>query len=128
MKFKIILLLFVLSAMLISCGGIRQANGVLEGQVSIGPIVPVEPTTPVPTPPEVYAARKVLVYDRYHSKLIETASLDDNGYYRIELAPGLYVVDINHVGIDRSSEVPKTIETEPGITVVRNISIDTGLR
>jgi len=70
----------------------------------------------------------VLVYDRYHSKLIETISLDNNGNYRVELAPGVYVVDINHAGIDRSSEVPKTIEIKPGSTVVLNISIDTGLR
>jgi len=128
MKFRIILLMVALSAMLISCGGIRQANGVLEGKVSIGPITPVQQSTPVPTPPEVYAARKVLVYDSEHNKLLYTVSLDDNGNYRIEFEPGTYVVDINHVGIDRSSEVPKTIEIEPGITVVLNISIDTGLR
>jgi len=128
MKFKIILLMVALSAMLISCGGTRQANGVLEGKVSIGPITPVQQSMPVPTPPEVYAARKVLVYDSEHNKLLYTVSLDDNGNYRIELEPGTYVVDINHVGIDRSSEVPKTIEIEPGITVVLNISIDTGLR
>ena len=128
MKFRIILLMVALSAMLISCGGIRQANGVLEGKVSIGPITPVQQSTPVPTPPEVYAARKVLVYDSEHNKLLYTVNLDDNGNYRIEFEPGTYVVDINYVGIDRSSEVPKTIEIEPGITVVLNISIDTGLR
>ena len=128
MKFRIILLMVALSAMLISCGGTHQANGVLEGKVSIGPITPVQQSTPVPTPPEVYAARKVLVYDSEHNKLLYTVNLDDNGNYRIELEPGTYVVDINHVGIDRSSEVPKTIEIEPGITVVLNISIDTGLR
>jgi len=128
MKFRIILLMVALSAMLISCGGTRQANGVLEGKVSIGPITPVQQSTPVPTPPEVYAARKVLVYDSVHNKLLYTISLDDSGNYRVELAPGTYVVDTNHAGIDRSSDVPKTIEIESGITVVLNISIDTGLR
>jgi hypothetical protein len=128
MKFRIILLMVALNAVLVSCGGIPQANGVLEGKVSIGPITSVQQSTPVPTPPEVYAARKILVYDSRQSKLLYTVSLDDNGNYRIELEPGTYVVDINHVGIDRSSEVPKTIEIEPGITVVLNISIDTGLR
>jgi len=111
-----------------ACAGISKQNGVLHGKVDIGPITPVQQSTPVPTPPEVYAARKVLVYDSGHNKLLYTVSLDDNGNYRIELEPGTYVVDINHVGIDRSSEVPKTIEIEPGITVVLNISIDTGLR
>jgi hypothetical protein len=128
MKFRIILLMVALSAMLISCGGTLQADGVLQGKVDIGPITPVQPITPVPTSPEVYAARKVLVYDQGRSKLLYTVSLDNNGNYRIELAPGTYVVDINHAGIDRSSEVPKTIEITPDSTVVLNISIDTGLR
>jgi len=108
--------------MLISCGGTRQADGVLQGKVDIGPI------TPVPTSPEVYAARKVLVYDQGRSKLLYTISLGDNGNYLIELAPGKYAVDINHAGIDRSTDVPKTVVIEPGITVTLNISIDTGLR
>ncbi len=128
MKFRIILLMVALSALLVSCGSARQGNGVLEGNVSIGPITPVQPTTPVPTPPEVYAARKVLVYDSRQSKLLYAVSLDDNGNYHIVLKPGTYVIDINHAGIDRSSDVPKTIEIEPGSTVTLNISIDTGLR
>ena len=116
------------SLALVSCGGGTGAKGVLEGKVSIGPITPVQPTTPVPTPPEVYAARKVLVYDQYHSKLIETVSLDNNGNYHVELGPGAYVVDINYSGMDRSADVPKPIEIKPGSTVTLNISIDTGLR
>jgi len=125
-----IILIAALSLLMIlgACAGTPKENGVLEGKVSIGPITPVQPTTPVPTPPEVYAARKVLVYDRYHSKLIETVSLDNNGYYSVKLKPGMYVVDINYAGMDRSSDVPKTIEIEAGHTVQLNISIDTGLR
>jgi hypothetical protein len=129
MKAKVLLMIALSLLMLAgACAGTSKQNGTLEGKASIGPITPVQQTTPVPTPPQVYAARKVLVYDKYHSKLIETVSLDNNGNYRIELAPGTYVVDINHAGIDRSSEVPKTIEIKPGSTVVLNISIDTGLR
>jgi hypothetical protein len=128
MKFKIILLTVALSGMLISCGTTAETNGMLEGKVSIGPIIPVQSTTPVPTPPAVYAARKVLVYDNQQSKLLHTVSLDDAGNYRIALKPGRYVVDINHAGIDRSSEVPKTIEIKPGSTLVLNIDIDTGIR
>jgi hypothetical protein len=111
-----------------ACAGASQQSGVLEGKVSIGPITPVQQITPVPTPPAVYAARKVLIYDRYHSQLMETVSLDDNGNYRVDLAAGIYVVDINYAGIDRSSEVPKTVEIEANSRVVLNISIDTGIR
>jgi hypothetical protein len=111
-----------------ACAGASQQSGVLEGKVSIGPITPVQQITPVPTQPGVYAARKVLIYDRYHSQLIETVSLDDNGNYHVGLAAGTYVVDINHAGIDRSLEVPKTVKIEANSTVVLNISIDTGIR
>jgi hypothetical protein len=72
--------------------------------------------------------RKVLVDDSRQSKLLYTVSLDDNGNYHIVLKPGTYVIDINHAGIDRSTDVPKTVEIKPGITVTLNISIDTGLR
>ena len=111
-----------------ACGGSKQATGVLEGKVSIGPITPVESTTPVPTPPAVYAARTILVFDQWHSKLHYALSLDDNGNYRVELKPGIYVIDINYAGMDRSSDVPKSIEIDAGRTVELNISIDTGLR
>jgi hypothetical protein len=128
MKYMVGLFIIAFGAAVISCAGGTETNGVLEGKVSIGPITPVQPTTPVPTPPEVYAARKVLVYDSRQSKLLYTVSLDDNGNYHIVLKPGTYVIDINHAGIDRSFDIPKTIEIELGITIVLNISIDTGLR
>lgn len=111
-----------------ACAGSGQPNGWLEGKVSIGPITPVQSATPAPAPPEVYAARTILVYDRWHSKLHYALSLDDNGNYRVELKPGIYVIDINYAGMDRSSDVPKSIEIDAGRTVELNISIDTGLR
>jgi hypothetical protein len=124
----VILIALGLLTLIPACAGTPKKTGILEGKVSIGPITPVEMVTPVPTPPEVYAARKVLVYNSERNKLLHTVSLDDSGYYRIELAPGIYIVDINHVGIDRSSDVPQTIEIETGNDAVLNISIDTGLR
>jgi hypothetical protein len=131
MNMKAGIILTLVLSLLILCGACAktgQPNGILEGKVSIGPITPVQGVTPVPTPPEVYATRKVLVYDSHHSKLLDTLSLDNSGYYRIELRPGTYIVDINHAGADRSFDVPKSVEIEAGIPVVLNISIDTGLR
>ncbi|MFC1954746.1 hypothetical protein ACFLVZ_02875 [Chloroflexota bacterium] len=44
------------------------------------------------------------------------------------LEAGIYTVDINHIGMDRSSDVPKEIEIGAGKTIELNIDIDTGIR
>jgi hypothetical protein len=112
-----------------ACSGSPQESGFLQGVVSIGPIWPVEtPGTPRPIPPEVYAARKVMVYDGDRIKLIRQVDLSDDGHYRVDLKPGTYVIDINHAGIDRSSEVPKQVRIEAGQIVQLDINIDTGIR
>ena len=49
----------------LACDIGNQHTGVLEGRVSIGPIQPIErPGEDVTTPPEVYEARKVLVFNK----------------------------------------------------------------
>lgn len=111
------------------CVGETQDPGILEGRVSIGPIWPVErPGEQRPIPPEVYEARKVMVYDKSGKMLVEEVSLSSEGYYRVDLMPRTYTIDINRIGIDSSSEVPKQIVIESGQTVVLNIDIDTGIR
>jgi hypothetical protein len=60
---------------------------------------------------------------------VKELSLDqNNGGYSAELEAGQYIVDINHMGIDRSPDVPKTVTIDPGQTVTLDIGIDTGLR
>jgi len=111
------------------CVSETKVPGTLEGYVTIGPIWPVErPGEQKPIPPEVYEARKVMVYDKSGKRLVEEVSLTSEGYYSIKLKPGTYRVDINRIGIDSSSDVPKQIVIETGQTVVLNIDIDTGIR
>jgi hypothetical protein len=103
--------------------------GILEGEVNIGPLTPVEKPGETPTiPPEVYALRKIMVYDESRTTLIKQVDIGNDGYYRIELKPGTYTIEINHVGIDRSADVPRQIEIEAGKTVSLDIDIDTGIR
>ncbi len=114
------------------CGGSGAETpqpGILQGTVSIGPLCPVEPCQVSPDQlAAVYAARKVIVYSADGTSVIKELSLDQTGKYMTELPPGQYVIDINHAGIDRSADVPKTVTIEPGKTVTLDISIDTGLR
>lgn len=110
------------------CAGTTE-TGILQGLVTIGPIEPVERPGVTPTiPPEVYEARKVLVYNEAGSRLIKTVDLGPDGRYRVELAPGTYTVDINHLGVDYSDDVPLKIEIKSAETVRVDIDIDTGIR
>ncbi len=110
-----------------SCG--TAGSGILEGNVTIGPICPVEQLGhPCPVPCEMYQARKVLIYDSSRTKLIAEVAIDCNGHYWVELKSGGYTVDINHNGFGHVSGVPQTIELKPGQTIELNIDIDTGIR
>jgi len=129
--------IFMIAILLVlapGCTGKAELPGTLEGTVIIGPIWPVErPGENPPVSPEVFAARKIMVYDEQGKKLMETVDITQigqsaEGRYSIQLKPGDYVVDINKAGIDHSAEVPRTVEIKTGQTVTLDISIDTGIR
>ena len=105
------------------------ASGILLGLVTIGPITPVErPGEKPPVPPEVYEARKIMVYDKSGKNLIKQVDIGGEGRYEAKLNPGTYTIDINHIGIDSSDDVPKQVEIQSGITIRLDIDIDTGIR
>jgi hypothetical protein len=107
----------------------EQARGRLTGLVKIGPNCPVERAgQPCPPPPGAFAARKIVVYDEQHGRLLFTVDIDEQGNYAIDLVAGRYVVDFKGSKLDRSSDVPKLVEILPNATTTLNISIDTGLR
>src|SRR3990172_4412866 len=116
---SLVLLSVIITGLLLSaCSTETLETGTLEGRVTIGPIWPVErPGENPPIPPEVYEARKVMVYDKNGSKLVEQVDLGTDGYYRVQLKVGAYTIDINHIGIDSSSDVPTKIEIRAGETV-----------
>jgi hypothetical protein len=103
--------------------------GRLSGVVTIGPNCPVaSETQPCPTPPSAYTLRKILVYDEQRTHLLHTVDIDSQGLYVIDLAPAKYLIDMQGVGIDRSSDVPRVVEIHANTVTMLNISIDTGLR
>ena len=125
----VLLVAITIGLLLAGCAGGTLETGILEGTVTIGPIWPVVPPggNP-PIPSEVYEARKVMIYDKNGDKLVKQVDLDYGGHYRVELKVGVYTVDINRIGIDSSSEVPKKIEIRPKDTIELDIDIDTGIR
>ena len=122
----------VLSLMLLlaSCAPPPRETGVLQGHVTIGPLVPVvQEGVPEPTPaPEVYAIRQIVIYASDGQTEVARVQIDDQGIYRVELPVGTYVVDINHAGIDMAKDLPKTVEIVAGQVTRLDVDIDTGIR
>ena len=125
-----VLLLVALVLFVTSCVPVSQETGVLEGHVSIGPLVPVvQEGVPEPTPaPEVYASRQIVIYASNGQTEVTRMQIDGQGNYRVELPVGTYVVDINHVGVDMAKELPKTVEIKSGQVTRLDVEIDTGIR
>ena len=113
-----------------SCAPVAQETGLLEGHVTIGPLVPVvREGEPEPTPgPEVYASRQIVVFASDGQTEVARVQIDGKGNYRVELPAGKYVVDINHVGIDMAKELPKRVEVVSGQVTCLDVEIDTGIR
>jgi hypothetical protein len=122
--------LVVAIACIAACSATAQASGTLEGHVTIGPLVPVvRQGEPEPTPaPEVYAARQIVVFARDGQTEVARAQVDAGGDYRVTLPAGTYVVDINHAGIDRAADLPKTVQISAGQVTRLDVDIDTGIR
>lgn len=113
-----------------ACTSGPQEVGILEGHVTIGPLVPVvQEGVPEPTPaPEVYAARQIVVLQERDSKEVARFKIDAEGNYSGELPEGTYVVDINHLGIDFAKGFPKIIDIVAHQVTHVDVDIDTGIR
>lgn len=67
----LIITLTTASRLILACSNVNSEPGVLKGEVTIGHLVPVErPVVKYDVPCEVYEARKVMVYDKNHNKLV----------------------------------------------------------
>ena len=76
----LLFLLLVLSA----CSAQPRETGILEGQVTIGPLVPAlreGETEPTPAP-EVFAARQIVVYSKNGKREITRLEIGPDGRYR----------------------------------------------
>ena len=126
----LIILLLLLLTILSACSFGSQETGILEGQVTIGPLVPViREGEAEPTPaPEVYAAREIVIYKQNGKTEYTRLQINANGWYRGELPVGIYVVDINHLGIDSAAGLPQKVTISAGAVTRLDIDIDTGIR
>ena len=130
---KSLLGLLILTLLIVSQSACLQKPreyGILEGQVTIGPLVPVvREGESEPTPaPEVYAAREIVVYKENGKSEVARLAIGPDGIYRTELPVGVYLVDINHAGVDRAKGLPQVVSITAGGVTRLDIDIDTGIR
>lgn len=125
-----LLILIVMILLIFACATQTQETGALEGHVTIGPLSPVEEAgVPEPTPaPEMYAERKIVIYAENGQQEVTQVDIDDSGNYRVTLPVGVYRVDINHLGVDFSKDLPAQVEINNQQTTQLDINIDTGIR
>ena len=104
--------------------------GYLEGQVSIGPLQPVERVgVPPPTPsPAACTARGLVVYDVNTGAETARFALGPDCHYQVALAPGTYRVELDRRGIDFSKDLPRVVQITAGQSTRLDLSIDTGIR
>lgn len=111
-----------------SFSGAGNANGTLAGNVTIGPLCPVEPCAISPAQLlAAYAAHPITV-STHGGTPVTSVTADPVTGYTVMLRPGNYVVDIDHAGIGGSRELPETVTIRSGEVMWLNISIDTGIR
>jgi hypothetical protein len=127
----VLIVITVAVAILLNTGiplaGTGNGTGTLAGNVTIGPLCPVEPCTiPHDQVLAVYAARPITI-TTLGGTLVGLVTADPDTGYSISLRPNTYVVDIRHQGIGRSN-LPKTVTIHAGETVRLDISVDTGIR
>jgi hypothetical protein len=128
--FIFVLVISTLTAASLSCGCLsaNTGTGTLTGNVSIGPLCPVEPCTVTNDRlVAAYAARPITI-STPAGTAVATVIADPKSGYVVSLKPGTYVIDIRHQGIGGSPELPSTVTIHSGETVRLDISIDTGIR
>ena len=104
--------------------------GYLEGQVTIGPLQPVQRVgVPPPTPsPATCTARGLVVYQADTGAEAARFALGPDCTYSVALPPGDYRVELDRRGIDHSMDLPRVVTITAGQTTRLDVSIDTGLR
>ncbi|MDO8664235.1 MAG: hypothetical protein Q7K44_01640 [Candidatus Liptonbacteria bacterium] len=104
-------------------------TGTLDGVMTIGPICPVERIdNPCRPTAEMFAARKVFVYNPDKKTLITTLTPDAEGKFIAKLGAGDYWIDMAHQGIGATRGVPVLLHIAAGGTTPIAIDVDTGIR
>ena len=126
----LVLITCIVVAVAVGTGCLQAGSGTgtLTGNLSIGPLCPVEPCTVSQDQlVAAYAARPITISTPAGSVVAQVTGDPETGY-AVSLNPGTYIIDIPHQGIGGSRELPATVTIREGEIVRLDISIDTGIR
>ena len=105
--------------------GVAQGQGTLTGNISIGPLCPVEPC-PGPVT-DVYSSRTLVLRPKSGDPI--HVSLDADGNFEARIGAGVFTLDLSDCEfLGRASTFPKTVTIEPDLVTRLDIDLDTGIR
>jgi len=120
--------------LLSSVGGMVSANatppGFLEGHLKIflSREVDLADGTPASETGENYSEYPLIVLSQDRKQEVTRVTADGNGNYRVELAPGDYVLDVPRRPRGRIRAIPRPFTVVSGQTVHVDMDLDTGIR
>lgn len=103
----------------------KPEQGVISGQVTIGPLCPVEPCA---NPrPDIYSSREIILQPQFGNPI--HIKLNPNGSFQAEVNSGTYTLNLTgcmFLGCKNALPITVTIESNKVTRV--DITIDTGIR
>ena len=104
--------------------------GVISGNITIGPLCPVQTIPPDPNclpTQETYIAWPIAIWTADKKTKIGLIQPKLDGTYEFELLEGDYIIDLDKQHFF-GSNLPANIKIEADKTIIFNIDIDTGIR
>jgi hypothetical protein len=105
-------------------------SGVVSGNITIGPLCPVQTIPPDPNclpTQETYNAWPIAIWTADKKTKIGLIQPKLDGTYEFELLDGNYIIDLDKQHLF-GSNLPASVKIEPDETILLNIDIDTGIR
>jgi len=116
---------------LASPASIKAATqGFMEGHLKIVWMRGAEPSEEVPRPtvaPETYAQYPLIILSQEGKKEVARVTADQSGNYRVALAPGAYILDVQNRAAKHLSANPQPFTIISNQTVRVDLSIFIGL-
>ena len=105
--------------------GVDERQGTLTGNISIGPLCPVEPCAGPVT--DVYSSRTLILRPKSGDPL--HVSLDADGNFETSIRAGVFTLDLSDCEfLGCSFTFPRTVTILPDQVTRLDIDLDTGIR